>query len=510
MRLAIIGAGWYGCHLALELKKAGHDVALYEKNAAIFSQISGSFGIRLHSGTHYPRSPETRKNCAKNFHIFKERYPDLVVPHEYSVYGLGTKDANGNPSKVNEELFLKVSKETPSCKVIAPESAGYKELITAITVEEPSIAIGERLRTTFESYLKQEQVDLRCNFEVQKITPYNQGFTVSGNGKEDYFDKVINTTSYQAFLPDHSDFPVDMEVVYQTCLSLVYKDKKPGSRPFSFIVMDGWFPCMMPICDGNPSQHYILTHGKWTIMGSYNDPTTATKVLSELNDDWVEEQVKPHCEQEMNRFWPSFASRFEYVGWRGTVLAKLRTQLEFRSAITYEKKGIIQIFPGKVSNIFDVEHEVNALLKNENILESNGYRFVQDGVLQSSCAEITKKPSPTDQSTCDLQTLNEINAQTAQQAPLSSSQEGISSLPQEDNSYFMLSCCLEIATHSALFALSILALPFIGIQASVIIASVSALGVCGGIYRLFSSPNNQTKPAAVVDPADRLDSNICV
>ena len=62
-KVIIVGGGWYGAHLALALKKAEYDVEIFEKNDDIFKAVSGNFGIRLHKGPHYPRSPETRKTC---------------------------------------------------------------------------------------------------------------------------------------------------------------------------------------------------------------------------------------------------------------------------------------------------------------------------------------------------------------------------------------------------------------------------------------------------------------
>jgi hypothetical protein len=99
MKIAIVGAGWYGCHLALKLKKAGHSVVLLEKNSDISMQISGKFGIRLHLSPHYPRSDATTNNCRNNFEKFKNEYSDLIVEHDYSIYGLGNFDADGLPSK---------------------------------------------------------------------------------------------------------------------------------------------------------------------------------------------------------------------------------------------------------------------------------------------------------------------------------------------------------------------------------------------------------------------------
>ena len=68
MNVAIIGAGWYGCHIGLYLKQQGHDIKIFEKNSDIFLGSSGSNQFRLHTGYHYPRSSETISETKKNFH----------------------------------------------------------------------------------------------------------------------------------------------------------------------------------------------------------------------------------------------------------------------------------------------------------------------------------------------------------------------------------------------------------------------------------------------------------
>jgi hypothetical protein len=499
MRLAIVGAGWYGCHLALELKKAGHDVVLYEKNDKIFSQISGEFGIRLHAGPHYPRSEETRKSCKRGLEEFKLRYPDLIIPHEYSIYALGKRDADGNPSKVNEEQFKKVCEESESCRFLDPDLLGYTNLITAATIDEPSIALGSRLRVAFEGYLKEARVEVVYNYDVEKIENKGSEVFIGDKDSSRAFDKVINTTSYQSLVPNSDDFPFDMDVIYQPCLALVYKDKKPGVLPFSFIVMDGWFPCLMPIWDDSADRKYILTHGSYTIMGTYGNPAVAKEVLANINDELVKNTIKPLSEHEMGCFWPGFSDRFEYVGWKGAVLAKIKTKSEFRSAITYEKDNIIQIIPGKVSNIFDVEREVKLLLKQENVLWSKDYLFVQNGVLDQGLAEIMEKPSRDEPNTGNLHTLDQLIAENffgGSPSPVASPVLEPRATSQiaipEFNYYFLLECLVTIAATLALLALAIIMLSSIGIIASAAIGSAAVVGGAYNLYRLFSKPKENS------------------
>ena len=55
-KICIVGAGLFGCTIALVLSKAGYFVDLYEKNPDIMSETSLKNQQRFHLGYHYPRS----------------------------------------------------------------------------------------------------------------------------------------------------------------------------------------------------------------------------------------------------------------------------------------------------------------------------------------------------------------------------------------------------------------------------------------------------------------------
>ena len=510
MRIAIIGAGWYGCHLALSLKEAGYDVTLYEKNEEIFSGISGNFGIRLHAGPHYPRSLKTRETCRRGFDAFKARYPDLVVPHEYSIYALGEKDADGKASKVDADQFRSVCHESKDCDEIDAKEHGYSGLISAFDIDEPSIMLGKPLRDAFKTYLGDAGINVICNVNISEIAKTSSGLSVRNKSSSAVYDRVINATSHQSLLPKDITFPFDMEAVYQPCLALVYEDLQAKSRPFSFIVMDGWFPCMMPVCDNeraeSSTRKYILTHGKWTIMGSYASPTDARNILVEqLDDEFVERKIKRPSEDEMKRFWPSFSERFRYVGWKGEVLAKLKTKNEFRSAVTFEKDDVIHIIPGKVSNIFDVEKEVFKLIKREELVTSQGFVFVKGGVLCESAGEIAQKPGAGEPNTCNLQTFSELRKEPSERRYPSQPIRTTHS-----NFNFQLKSIAAILAGSAVLAVSILILPAaIGIGASAILGSASLCTIGYGAYSFFAQSMDETKSEVFEAESMALPLGLC-
>ena len=56
-KIAIIGAGWFGCHIALEILKLNKfKIQIFERNKDIFNGASSNNQNRLHLGFHYPRS----------------------------------------------------------------------------------------------------------------------------------------------------------------------------------------------------------------------------------------------------------------------------------------------------------------------------------------------------------------------------------------------------------------------------------------------------------------------
>lgn len=313
------------------------------------------------------------------------------------------------------------------------EEAGYQNLLMAADMDEPSIVVGSSLREKFRRYLQEAGVTIVYNYEILQIketaTTNMSLIGVQNKRKKVFeFEKVINASGYNSVLLNsavRSDFPFSMSTIYQPCIALVYTDMAPTSdKPFSFIVMDGWFPCIMPYIDEEAEEgttggdrKYILTHGSYTIMASCTNPTEAYGVLNELTDEFIEEKIRPRCEAEINRFWPCFSSRFRYHSWKGEVLCKLKTAREFRGSVTYAGPyGVVHVIPGKISNIFDSEEETLALIDNVpgTILTKNGYSYMKGGVLDKANTEITEMPGEGVLNTCSLNTYSDVQSQETQ------------------------------------------------------------------------------------------------
>lgn len=492
--IAIVGAGWYGCHTAIELAKQGCNVTIYEKGPEIFGGISKQFGVRLHAGPHYPRSQQTREDCRRGAAEFKKVYPELVIENKYSLYGYAEIDAEGNPAKVSVETFDAVCQESTSAQRKDPTSLGYNaELLKSLwnVSDEATIAGGAPLKEFFIQKLAEVGVSIVYNCNVDKIIPLNSGadgVNVVVDRVATHFDFAVNATSYQdLLLPSNTQLPHNLNIVYQPCLAWILEDlySPIGEQQSSFIVMEGWYPTKMGYTGRSTkgSGHYnlvMLTHGSFTIMGSYLTAEEAQLVLNELlkadvlapTDEYnasnresgieraessdeeganaqeftnhrerqdagsireAEIKVKERGEieisdallrakeltvAEISKFQPDFNNQYRFVGVEGAVLAKLRTQTEFRDAVTFMHQKIMYVIPGKVSNIFDMAREISTLIEanTQNIITQGDCQYVQGGALDRGEQEITAPLDNSIKNTCELQTLVNLQSQLEAEA----------------------------------------------------------------------------------------------
>jgi FAD dependent oxidoreductase len=107
----VIGAGFYGCVLAINLKTSGKfdEVTLIEREPNIMSRASDANQHRLHGGYHYPRSEATATRCHINLQRFADAYPDAVVNNFASLYAIaaqGSKTSAGQFRRVCDRIGI--------------------------------------------------------------------------------------------------------------------------------------------------------------------------------------------------------------------------------------------------------------------------------------------------------------------------------------------------------------------------------------------------------------------
>jgi hypothetical protein len=392
--VAVVGAGWYGTHIALSLAKKGFDVSLYDKHPEIVSGVSGTFGLRVHCGPHYPRSERTRAACQAQFGPFADSYSSLLYEVNDSFYILGSRDADDFPSKIDLPTFQKVCEEFRSAGALDNAEAsrlGFntKDILCMYRVRELWAPVGEKLRCHLMGLVDRLGVKFFGGSEVF----CDDGHCVrhGTTSRLESFHHVISATGLFS-----TPLPFGLRLVYQVCLGFLYESRTAGtgaSALLSFIVMDGWFPCLMPYVGSGPPRH-LLYHGKHAIYSTHADPESAWASLQRAHAHPADVETRRQAsEDDASRFWPKFGDTFKYVGWEGGVLPKLISATEFRSAVTWkDASGVIRLVCGKVSEVGAVAAEVEKLIAGGTDTEVTAEvcAFVRGGALSASLEEIAK------------------------------------------------------------------------------------------------------------------------
>jgi hypothetical protein len=85
--VAVAGAGVYGSTIAIRLAECGHRVRLFDP-LGVLRAASAINQCRIHSGYHYPRSPETILETMRSRAEFLTRFAAAIVPgtsHYYAI-----------------------------------------------------------------------------------------------------------------------------------------------------------------------------------------------------------------------------------------------------------------------------------------------------------------------------------------------------------------------------------------------------------------------------------------
>jgi len=102
----VIGAGFFGIEIALELRRLGlRRVIVVEREAGILRRASAVNQARIHNGYHYPRALATAERSRANFETFVRDYHAAVLTKMQHVYAVA---AGSRVSPAQFETFCRV------------------------------------------------------------------------------------------------------------------------------------------------------------------------------------------------------------------------------------------------------------------------------------------------------------------------------------------------------------------------------------------------------------------
>lgn len=349
--VAIIGAGWFGCHIASEILNnlKNFSVTVFEKNKNIFQGASGYNQNRLHLGFHYPRSIITRRQSKEGFYKFIKKYPSFSEKIKKNLYAVETSEK----SKVNFNKFIKIMNSSGlKYKLADQDKKNYelKKIDNLINCDEKLILV-DKAKIFFKKKLKKNLV---LNYEVKQILKKNGRFKI--NNYQTEFDFIINCT-WQKF-----NLIKKWKLIYELCMCVIYERKKKVLHPeFSLTIMDGPFYTLYKW----KKKLYNLYSVKYSRIKKYK---SYKKTLSVLKVMKMSEKLRVRSKIEKNflRYYPDFFSNYKFKKFITTIRTiKTNNLNDDRNFELKMKNNKIDVLSGKIDHICLTSEKIIKWLKKK-------------------------------------------------------------------------------------------------------------------------------------------------
>ena len=177
-RVAIAGAGIYGATAALRLAASGHQVTLFDP-LGVMQAASAINQCRVHSGYHYPRSPETISEILEARKEFIAEFAPAIVHNSRHYYAIPREGSRTSPEEY-EQVMAGHGLKLRECR---PEWMNVEYIARCYEVDE-NIYDSASLRTLIESRLQTAGIlfeqrqflpEMRGNYDFVAWATYGMG-----------------------------------------------------------------------------------------------------------------------------------------------------------------------------------------------------------------------------------------------------------------------------------------------------------------------------------------------
>lgn len=348
LRIAVIGGGWYGCHIASSLLALGFSVRLFEAHDRLFHEASGNNQFRLHLGFHYPRHSATRVQSRDGYSRFVERYPGLsqVVPE--NIYAVPHRD-----TLMDYQTYRLVMtstgvdfSETARCSVELTDIDGY------LTTTERVLLLA-KARAYFHGHLSDV---LELGHKVTAVEEQADKIYLDGEA----YDFVVDATWGHFSRPE-------MEVIYEPTMLLYFEG--PKSFP-AITLVDG------PLCSIYPTEErgvFTLSSVPHTPLGRSDSGAGARAIRDAVTAADVDRKVALMTEQ-VSRYVPSFRDSFRFLGPQLSVKTKPVGASDDRSCHVWKRGRVFSVMSGKIDTVFFAVERILALFEADQGIDAPDVR----------------------------------------------------------------------------------------------------------------------------------------
>ncbi len=256
-RVAIIGGGIFGVTTALVLARFC-EVRLFERTSGLFQGATFANHNRQHFGFHYPRSPETARQCLESHHDFQRFYGDAEFsdfPNYYCVAATNSKVGPEQYIQFCDEVGLQYQRECPSEGILALD-----KIALSLRAHEGVLDFATLRDTALLRLSQAPNVSICTESAVSAGQIFGNGtkqLTLSEGRqtKHETFDFVINATyaHYNTFCDWFGFQPRTFQFNLQE-LNII---ELPRGLQIGVTIMDGVFPSVIPM---GKTPYHLLAH----------------------------------------------------------------------------------------------------------------------------------------------------------------------------------------------------------------------------------------------------------
>lgn len=324
-KIAIAGAGIYGATAAIRLTERGHQVTLFDP-LGVMRAASAINQYRVHSGYHYPRSPETISETLEARQEFIQAFAPVIVRNSRHYYAIPREGSRTGPHEY-EQIMRSHGLPLHTCR---PEWMNFEYIDRCYEVEE-NIYDPDLFRSVIQSRL----AALGISFEQSVLSRDMRGdydFVVWATYGMGASRDIFKIAKYQVAEKILIALPAELQGI-------------------ALVVVDGPFTAFDPY---GSSRHSLFGSAKHTNHWTSSDPAEPIpeKYLSVLNQS--EFASAPNTRFEAMRedccLAVPAAKDAKYIGSRFT-LRVVEDDPEHDRRILYVRDGLpgeIHIFSGKV------------------------------------------------------------------------------------------------------------------------------------------------------------------
>jgi hypothetical protein len=324
-KIAVAGAGIYGATVAIRLAERGHHVTLFDPLGVMLA-ASAINQYRVHSGYHYPRSPETITETLQARQEFVAAFAPAIVRNSRHYYAVPREGSRTRPEEY-EQIMSSHGLRLRACQ---PEWMNFEYIERCYEVDE-NIYDPDLLRSLIESRL----AALHIKFEQRQFLREVRG---------DY-DFVIWATYGMG--PSQETFKI---AKYQVAEKILI-ELPSQLQGVALVVVDGPFTAFDPYGTSHLSlfgsakhtNHWSTTEPNVPIPAPYSDLLNRTEFVPVANTRF--EVMRDDCSLSV----PA-AKHAKYLGSRFTIRVVEDNPDQDRRILYVRdgRPGEIHIFSGKV------------------------------------------------------------------------------------------------------------------------------------------------------------------